>query len=194
MSRLGLRRPTPAMAVSLTALVIAMGGTSYAVTNLPSNSVGTKQLKRNAVATADIKARAINSSKVRDGSLKGVDIDEASLGQVPLAARAALADRATTVDQAALAGGLDRVFYRVSTVAIPPAPTATEPSTGVATARCDAGQLVVGGGVKLDENMSVVDAYPDGAAAWTAHAHNDDNLAAHSFTTFAICIAATTPG
>jgi hypothetical protein len=193
MSRLGLRRPTPAMAVSITALVIAMGGTSYAVTKLPSNSVGTKQLKRNAVATADIKARAINSSKVKDGSLKGVDIDEASLGQVPLAARAALADRATTVDLAALAGGLDRVVYRVATVTVAPA-SPTESTTGVATARCDAGQLVVGGGVKLEENMSVVDAYPDGAAAWTAHAHNDDNLAAHSFTTYAICITATTPG
>jgi hypothetical protein len=193
MSRLGLRRPTPAMAVSLTALVIAMGGTSYAVTKLPSNSVGTKQLKRNAVATADIKARAINSSKVKDGSLKGVDIDEASLGQVPLAARAALADRATTVDLAALAGGLDRVVYRVATVTVAPA-SPTESTTGVATARCDAGQLVVGGGVKLEENMSVVDTYPDGAAAWTVHAHNDDPLAAHSFTTYAICITATTPG
>jgi hypothetical protein len=185
------------MAVSLTALVIAMGGTSYAVAKLPSNSVGTKQLKRNAVATADIKAGAVNSSKVKDGSLKGTDIDDASLGQVPLAARAALADRATSaaaVDRAALAGGLDRVVYRVATVTIAPAPSPTESATGVATARCDAGQLVVGGGVKLEENMSVVDAYPDGAAAWTVHAHNDDPLATHSFTTYAICITATTPG
>jgi hypothetical protein len=194
MTRLGLRRPTPSIAVSLTALVIAMGGTSYAVTKLPSNSVGTKQLKRNAVATADIKANAINSSKVKDRSLTGRDIAMASLGQVPLAARAALADRAATVDRAALAGGLDRVVYRVATVAIAPAPSPTESATGVATARCDAGQLVVGGGVKLDENMSVVDAYPEGAAAWTVHAHNDDPLAPHNFTTYAICITATTPG
>jgi hypothetical protein len=194
MTRLGPRRLTPSMAVSLTALVIAMGGTSYAVTNLPSNSVGTKQLKRNAVATADIKANAINSSKVRDRSLTGRDIDVAALGQVPLAARAAIADRATTVDRAGLAGGLDLVVYRVATVTVAQAPSPTESAVGVATARCDAGQLVVGGGVKLEENMSVVDAYPDGAAAWTVHANNDDPLAAHSFTTYAICITATTAG
>ena len=54
-----VRRPSPAMAVALVALFVALGGSSYAVTQLPKNSVGTKQLKRNAV----------NSAKVKQGSL-----------------------------------------------------------------------------------------------------------------------------
>ena len=54
-----VRRPSPAMVVALVALFVALGGSSYAVTQLPKNSVGAKQLKRNAV----------NSAKVKQGSL-----------------------------------------------------------------------------------------------------------------------------
>ncbi|MGH2970248.1 MAG: hypothetical protein ACRDK0_14490 [Solirubrobacteraceae bacterium] len=202
MARHGSRRlPTPSMAVAITALVVALGGTSYAVVKPSPRSVGAKELKRKAVSGVHIKANAINSSKVKDGSLTGKDVVESSLGQVALAARATVADRATTatsVDQAARAGvaaGLDRVVYRVATASVPPAPDVNNSTRGVATARCDAGQLVVGGGVKLaEESMSVVDSFPDGAAAWTSNANNDDPAAAHSFTVFAICVTAATPG
>lgn len=179
MTRLGLRRPTPSMVVSIIAMFIALGGTSYAVVQLPPRSVGPKQLKRNAVAASHIKANAINSAKVKKDSLKGIDIDEASLGAVPLAARTS---------------GLDRVVYRVATTSIPPPTVVGDSTKGVATARCDAGQLVVGGGVKLEENMSVVDGFPDGAGAWTANANNDEVGVTHNFTVYAICIAATSPG
>jgi hypothetical protein len=39
------RKPSPALVISLIALFVALGGTSYAATNLARNSVGTKQLK-----------------------------------------------------------------------------------------------------------------------------------------------------
>ena len=117
------------------------------------------------------------------------------MAQVPLAARAA------TADLVARAGGLDRVFYRVSTVGVgqasgdPANPATLQSTLGVATARCDAGQLVVGGGVSVDpENMSVIDGYPDGAAAWTGHANNDDITAGHNLTVYAICVPASSPG
>ena len=42
-------RPSYAEVTATLALVIALGGTSYAVTALPPNSVGTAQLKRHAV-------------------------------------------------------------------------------------------------------------------------------------------------
>jgi hypothetical protein len=195
MRRHGLR-PTPSMAVSVAALVVALGGTSYAVAQLPARSVGPKQLKRNAVTATNIKANAISSAKVKDNSLKGRDIDEASLSAVPLATRATTADSVARAGVANLAAGLERVVYRVSTVSLPQAPAPGESTEGEATARCDPGQLVVGGGVQLEQNapMSVVDGFPNGAAAWTASANNDDVLAAHSFTVYAICIAATTPG
>ena len=191
MARLGRRLPSPSMAVAITALVVALGGTSYAVVKPGPRTVGSKELKPKAVAGVHVKAKAITGSKVKDESLTGKDINESSLGQVPLAARA------TTVDQAAhaaLAAGIDRVVYRVATVSVPPAVDLVTSTPGFATARCDAGQLVVGGGVKLEDNMSVTDTYPEGAAAWTAHVNNDDTTSARTATVYAVCITSPTPG
>jgi hypothetical protein len=50
-------------------MFVALGGTSYAATRLPANSVGTRQLKANSV----------NSAKVRNGSLTARDFAAANL-------------------------------------------------------------------------------------------------------------------
>jgi hypothetical protein len=70
MKRISRSRPTPATAVALLALFVALGGTGYAVSKLPANSVGSKQLRKNAVT----------SSKVKNHSLKAVDF---AAGQLP---------------------------------------------------------------------------------------------------------------
>jgi hypothetical protein len=62
--------PSPAMVVACIALVVALTGTSYAITVLPRGSVGTPQLKRGAVVSA----------KVKDHSLLRRDF---KAGQVP---------------------------------------------------------------------------------------------------------------
>ena len=56
-------RLTYANVMATAAVFIALGGASYAATQLPKNSVGTKQLKKNAV----------NSAKVKNGSLLAED-------------------------------------------------------------------------------------------------------------------------
>ena len=57
--------PSPAMVVSLIALFVALGGTSYAaITSLPAGSVGTAQLKNSAVTSAKIKNGAITAAKI----------------------------------------------------------------------------------------------------------------------------------
>ena len=91
-----LRLPSPAMVVACLALLIALGGTSYAAIKLPANSVGTKQLKTNAVT----------SPKVKNNSIAGADVLESSLGQVPSAATAA---NATNAANAANADKLDNI-------------------------------------------------------------------------------------
>ena len=40
--------------IALLALFVALGGTTYAATALPRNSVGAKQLKKNAVTGAKV--------------------------------------------------------------------------------------------------------------------------------------------
>jgi hypothetical protein len=50
-----LRMPSPALVISVVALFVALGGTSYAaITGLPANSVGTAQLKNNAVTAGKL--------------------------------------------------------------------------------------------------------------------------------------------
>ncbi|MFM7551265.1 MAG: hypothetical protein ACKO7Q_00230, partial [Actinomycetota bacterium] len=63
-----MRRPSPALVVAVIALVFAMGGTGWAVTQLPKNSVGGKQLKKNAVT----------SPKIKDGTIATADLAAAT--------------------------------------------------------------------------------------------------------------------
>jgi hypothetical protein len=83
MRRVLRHRPSPALVVSVVALVIALGGTSYAAITLPRNSVGAKQIKKNAVTASKIRANAITSSKVKDGSLLTADFAAGQLQAGP---------------------------------------------------------------------------------------------------------------
>ena len=56
-------RVTPALVVACVALVVSLGGTTYAAVTLPAGSVGARQLQTDAVTSA----------KVKNGSLRRVD-------------------------------------------------------------------------------------------------------------------------
>ncbi|MCB0828874.1 MAG: hypothetical protein KDB62_08720 [Solirubrobacterales bacterium] len=60
-----LPRPTYANVVATLAIFIALGGISYAATNLGKNSVGTKQIKKKAVTTPKIRKDAVTAPKLR---------------------------------------------------------------------------------------------------------------------------------
>ena len=89
------------------ALLVAMSGTGYAVSQLPDNSVGTKQLKKQAVTTKKIAANAVNGARVAGNTLKGGDIKESTLSSVPQAAHADSATTASKADSATTAGKAD---------------------------------------------------------------------------------------
>lgn len=74
----GMKTPSPALVVSLVALGVALGGTGYAVSQLPKNSVGTVQLKKNAVTGAKVKAGALTGAKIKDGSIELADLSPAA--------------------------------------------------------------------------------------------------------------------
>lgn len=86
-------RPSPSMVVAVIALIVALGGTSYAATKLSRNSVGTKQIKnnavtakkikKNAVSAKQIKKNSVNSSKVKARSLVAGDFKKNSLPKGP---------------------------------------------------------------------------------------------------------------
>jgi hypothetical protein len=176
------------MVVAFVALMVALGGTSWAVAALPKGSVGTKQLKRNSVAKANIKANAVDGAKVANDSLTGQDIKESSLAQVPSAASAGQAGNS---GHANAAGAIDRVIFRSAPGSVPPAPNDTQSALAAATASCDPGTHAASGGARLDdaENTSLVDSYPDGGGrSWSVHVDNGDIASGHGFTVFVVCV------
>ena len=95
-----MRLPSYSEAVSTLALFVALGGTSYAVTSLPANSVGTSQLKPASVTAAKLHLHSVGAAAVALDSLTGKQIDESSLGEVPKAKDATSADSATSATTA----------------------------------------------------------------------------------------------
>lgn len=64
-------------------LFVALGGTSYAVTQLPRDSVGRAQIRARAVGPAELATRAVTSRSIRNRSVR--------LGDISPSARRALA-------------------------------------------------------------------------------------------------------
>jgi hypothetical protein len=90
--------PSPAMAVALLALFVALGGVSWGVA---TGTIGTRQIKNNSIRSTDIKNGQVFSrdlrnndvrgKDVRGNTLTGADILESSLGKVPSAGQADIA-------------------------------------------------------------------------------------------------------
>lgn len=79
--------------VATLALFISLGGSAYAVSSLPKNSVGTEQLRNAAVSTAKLRDGAVTGSKVANHTLTGTKIKSSTLGTVPKATAAASPER-----------------------------------------------------------------------------------------------------
>jgi hypothetical protein len=184
------KKLTFANVTSFLALFVALSAGSYAAIKLPANSVGAKQIKAkavtnsklasNAVTRPKLAAGAIDGSKVKDGSLTGADINMTSLGKVPSAAAADTAGAAT----------IARVKTASSTATSSAATPSSVPFDG-ATATCDQGLLVVGGGVMTGDPSSqlTIDSFPNGNAAWSGRVANFSS-ATPTFTVYALCAPA----
>lgn len=119
-----------------------------------------------------IAAQAVTGAQVAPGSLTGADINLTTLGKVP---SAAVADSA----------GVARVKTDTATG------TAVADSDVTATATCDPGLTVVGGGAKLgnEDNQLVNDSAPSGTNGWTVDVFASPS-GAGAFTVYAICVPA----
>jgi hypothetical protein len=94
--RIGL--PSPAMAVAITALVVALSGSAYAALAVPPNSVGARQLKAKAVTGGKIANGAVSGGKIAEETITGANIKLSALGTVPEAANATNAANASAVN------------------------------------------------------------------------------------------------
>jgi hypothetical protein len=57
--------------VAYAALFVALAGTSYAATNLPAGSVGTRQLRNGSVTAAKLAKGAVNASSLNSATIAG---------------------------------------------------------------------------------------------------------------------------
>src|SRR4051794_19141462 len=91
------RRPSPALIISIIALIAALSGTAYAA--LGKNSVGSRQLKSKSVTTGKIANNAVTGAKVAKETLTGDDIRVSGLPSVPNANEATHAKNADTLGE-----------------------------------------------------------------------------------------------
>jgi len=161
------------------ALIVALGGTSYAAIVLPANSVGSKQLKKRAVTSSKLRANAVSSATVRNGSLRATDF---KAGQIP----AGPAGRAGATTVVRRLGGSQLV----------------EPgAVGAVTMPCNPGERAITGGLQgdalppLEANIfTITDSFPfttdtlvsDMPTGWYVTARNTSN-APNQFRGFVVC-------
>jgi hypothetical protein len=81
MGSIASRRPSPALVVALVALLLSLGGTSYAV-----KRIGSRQIANNSVRSVDLKNNDVRSRDVRNASLLAGDF---KAGELPAGAQGA---------------------------------------------------------------------------------------------------------
>src|SRR5829696_7971700 len=121
---------SPAMIVACAALIVALGGVSYAAGVLPKGSVGTAQLQKKAVTASKLRANSVSGLKVKDGTLAATDF---KAGQVPPGAQGPTGD-------AGAPGISGREYVIGAEVSVNPG------QVGGAQVTCPTGKKVMGGG------------------------------------------------
>lgn len=83
-------KPTPAILISITALIVALGGTGYAALNVPNGSVGTAQLRDGAVSTRKLQNGAVTAAKINARKLTAANALHANRSDVAKTAATAV--------------------------------------------------------------------------------------------------------
>jgi len=148
--RLLSRRPSPAMVVACLALLVALGGSSFAaVSQLGRNSVGTLQLRNGAVTNPKLRNNAVTSAKVANRSLLRSDFAPGQLPAGPTGPQgpAGPAGAAGAAGPAGPAGVIGTITVRSATQSVSGTPGENGAYiTREATALCSSGELAISGG------------------------------------------------
>jgi hypothetical protein len=211
---------TFANVMSMIAVMIALGGTSYAAIKLPSNSVGSAQIKSSAVKNAELASSSVTSAKVKDGVLLAKDF---AIGQIPAGPRGATGATGATgaagptgptgATGATGAKGDTGTIGAVTARSFTATADMANNQKASYTATCPAGQQAIGGGGRGDDTSSQLtnvtssrpalstttptpnEPPPDGAGfdGWRITVQNIGNNAGIRPTVWVICAAAPTP-
>ena len=141
------------MIVACLALIVALGGVSYAAGVLPKNSVGTSQLKKNAVTGA----------KVKNGTLVAADF---KAGQLAASVQGPKGDRGAP-GAPGTPGISGYQFVTGADVSVPAG------QYGVAYVDCPPGKKVLGGGGGSEGSAPIVLLGPYVNHQWAVAVRND---------------------
>jgi len=161
MQKRRLRTPSPAFVISLLALFVALGGTTYAATSLPKNSVGTQQLKNNAVTSKKIKKGAVTATKINTGgltvpnALHATSADSATHAvSADSATNASTATNATNATNAGELGGRPPSAYALSSLLGSPGP---ESNSASSDSNCYISEIRLMAGNEVPSNWHLAD-------------------------------------
>jgi hypothetical protein len=157
------------MLVALTALVVSLGGNSYAAVTLARNSVTSKAIKDGQVKRADLANNAVGTDQVARGALLAADFKP---GQLPAGPQGPKGDK-----------GVGGFVVRAN----------SGQNQAAVTASCNPGEVAVSGGAhSFDGILDAIAPAADPTAiftigtptflgyqptSWTGHAVNDTNNA-----------------
>ena len=96
------------MVVAMLALFVTMGGTGYAVANLPKRSVGPAELKKHAVRSENIAKGAVTSTKLSKGLVSSGTAGETKPGVPPIVQQIIPSDAVNYADKAGYASAAGR--------------------------------------------------------------------------------------
>ena len=115
--KLSPSRPSPALLVSSAALIVALGGTSYAALQVTSANI-----KNGTITSADVKNNSLKGKDIKNKSIKAADLEPGVVPGIPAGARWALVNAAGQIE--AQSGGFSVVaaYPTLPNTAVPPAP------------------------------------------------------------------------
>jgi hypothetical protein len=154
------RLPLPAMIIACVALVVALGGVSYAAGVLPKNSVGTAQLQKKAVTASKLRKNAVTAAKVKNGSLRAADF---KAGQLPAGPQGPKGD-------AGAPGISGRVYVTGAEVSVNPG------QVGAAQVTCPTGKKVMGGGGGTEGNAPILAMGGINDSTWGVTVKNNEGI------------------
>lgn len=177
------QRATFANVVSLLALFVALGGSSYAAVQLNRNSVLSRHITNGEVKRQDVGRNAVSSSKVEDGRLLARDF---AAGQLPAGLKGDKGDPGRAGADGA--PGATKVVVRKSANVASIGPNST------VDADCAPGERAVGGGVEdLGNTLFAFSSRPKPAVAgaiptgWQVANNTPNTTFTVAFTVWVVC-------
>lgn len=143
MRKLHIKRPSPALVIAILALFLATSGSAYAASKITTSQIKNgaiteSKIAKHAVSTGKLKKEAVGSAKLKDESVTTDKLGDGSTTTSKLGDQSVTGSK--LADASVGAKQLGNIVTRSTTT------TVASNTNGTATALCQTGEKVIGGG------------------------------------------------